>query len=113
MFKIDNNEIVGDNDSRTNKTVVNLFKNNKSKNLIYMPNIEAMMELIFLIFNAKKIFNFLKLVFIKTPIFWHFDSESHIKIKKDALGYTIGKILGQLNQNFNTLLNDLYKSDFS
>ena len=49
---------IGDN--RTNKTILNLSKNNKSRNSIYVPNIKAIKELIFLILNTKKTFNHLK-----------------------------------------------------
>ena len=52
--------------------VVNLSnksKNNKSKNLICMPNNEAIKELIFFIANVKKTFNYLRQTFIKALIF--------------------------------------------
>ena len=69
MFKANNNEIIDDNDnSRINKTIANLSKNNKSKNLTYISNIGAIRKSIFLTSNAKKIFNYLKQVFIKAPI---------------------------------------------
>ena len=58
-----------------------------------MPNIGATEELNFLTPNAKKIFNYLQLAFIKTPILRHFDLKSHIQIKTDALGNTIGGVL--------------------
>ena len=64
---IDYNKIV-DNSSRTNKTVMNLYKN-----LIYISNIEVIRKLIFLTFNNKKILNHLKQAFIKTSIFEYFD----------------------------------------
>ena len=44
------------------------LKNVKFQNLTYMPNIRAMRKPIFLIYDAKKIFNFLWLVFIKALI---------------------------------------------
>ena len=56
IFKADNKVVCGGND-RINKTIVNLFKNNKFKNLTYMPNIKTIKKPIFLIFNAKKSFN--------------------------------------------------------
>ena len=69
-FKIDDNEVVGiDDGSKVNKTIVNLSKNNKSKNLIYILNIKAIRKPIFLIFNAKKIFNYLRQTFFKALIF--------------------------------------------
>ena len=69
MFKPNNNEVVGSGTSRTNKMVVNLSKNNKSRNLICISNIRATKKFIFLISNSKKIFNHLWLVFIEIPIF--------------------------------------------
>ena len=39
---------------------MNLSKNNESKNLTYMPNIEAIREPIFSTSNAKKTFNYLR-----------------------------------------------------
>ena len=47
IFIIDDNEIVNNNNSRINEMVVNLSKNNKSKNLIYIPNIGTIGEFIF------------------------------------------------------------------
>ena len=69
VFGIDYNKIVNSNVNRLNKMVVNLFKNNKSKNLTYMLNIEVTEKPTFLFFNAKKIFNYLKQAFIKALIF--------------------------------------------
>ena len=68
-FRVDDNNIIDSGDNKTNKIVVNLFKNNKSRNLTYMPNIEATGEPNLLIFNAKKAFNHLWLAFIKALIF--------------------------------------------
>ena len=64
-FNADNNEAVGNSSSKTNKTVVNLSKNEKFENLTHMPNIGAIRKLNFLTSNAKKIFNYLWLTFIK------------------------------------------------
>ena len=58
-FEAYNNKVVGDDDSRANETVMNLSKNNKFKNLTYVPNIEAIAESTFLIPNIKKAFNYL------------------------------------------------------
>ena len=115
MFKADDNIVISNNSGKANETVVKLFKNNKSKNLIYMLNIEVIEEPIFLIFNAKKTFNNLKQAFIKALIFWYFNLESHVWIKINASSYTINKILSQLNLNSNALSNDLSsnKSYFS
>ena len=69
VLKVDNNEVVDSGDSgKTNETVVNLSKNDKSRKLTYMPNIGAIRELNFLTPNVKTIFNYLQLVFIKSPI---------------------------------------------
>lgn len=70
IFRTNNNKIVKSGNSRANKIARNLFqfkklKNNKSKNLIY---IEVIRELIFLISDIKKIFNYLRQIFIKTLI---------------------------------------------
>ena len=62
MFKVDDNKIIGSSNGKANETVVNLsnqLKNNKSRNLMYMPNIRAIRKLNFLIPNAKKAFNHL------------------------------------------------------
>ena len=69
VFRADNNEVVNSGGSRVNKTIMNLFKNNKSRKLICVLNIEATRKLNFLTPNTKKIFNHLQLAFIKTPIF--------------------------------------------
>ena len=81
VFKTDNNKFVYVGCSRTNETVINLsnqLKNDKSRNLTYMPNIEITRKTIFLTLNTKKIFNNLRLAFIKALILQHFDSKSFI-----------------------------------
>ena len=50
----------------------------------------------FLTPKARVAFNRLQLAFTKAPIFWHFDPEYYIRIKTDALGYTISGVLNQL-----------------
>ena len=77
MFRADDNGVVKVS-GRANGTVVNLSKNKISKNLTHMPNIAAMEELNFFTPNAKKAFNYLRLAFIKAPIFYHFDLKNHI-----------------------------------
>ena len=69
MFRADDNNIVDDNGSRANRTVMNLSKNKKSRKLTYIPNIRITKESNFLTPNAKKIFNHLQLAFIKALIF--------------------------------------------
>ena len=68
-FKPNKNRIVDDNGNKTNEMVMNLFKNKKFKNLTYVSNIEAIEKPNFLTANAKKIFNYLWLAFIKALIF--------------------------------------------
>ena len=41
LFKADDKEILDDNSNKANETVLNLYKNNKSKNLICILNIRA------------------------------------------------------------------------
>ena len=43
-----------------------------------MPNIKAIKKPIFLISNAKKIFHYIQLAFIKAPIPQNFDLKGHI-----------------------------------
>ena len=50
----------------------------------------------FLTPKARSALNCLRLLFIETPILWHFDPECHIWIKTDALGYAIDSVLSQL-----------------
>ena len=92
-FRADDNKIVGDGGGRTNGTVVNSSKNEKSRNLTCVPNIGATEELNFLTPNAKKVFNHLRLAFIKAPILQHFNLERDIRIETDVSGYAIGVVL--------------------
>ena len=93
MFRAGNNKVVRGGGGRTNETVVDLSKNEKSRKLTCMLNIGATEKPNFLTFNARKAFNYLRLAFIEAPIFRHFDLESHIQIKTDASGYAIGGVL--------------------
>ena len=92
-FKANDDGIISENGSRADKTVMNLSKNNKSRNLTYMPNIGAIEKPNFLISNAKKFFNHLRLAFIKALILQHFDLESHIQIEIDVSNYAISRVL--------------------
>ena len=68
-FKAGNNKVVGGGGGgKVDKTVVNLLKNEKSKKLTYVPNVEATGESNFLTSNAKNAFNYLRLAFIEVPI---------------------------------------------
>ena len=62
-FRANNDKFVRSDDNRANKII------NLSKNLAYMPNIEAIKKPIFLTLNTKKTFNNLKQAFIKALIF--------------------------------------------
>ena len=112
-FGADNNKVVRVG-GRANRTVMNLSKNEKSRNLTHMPNIGAMEEPNFLIPNAKKAFNYLQLAFIIALILRHFDPECHIRIETNISGYIIDRVLSQLNLDSDTLPNNLNsnKSDF-
>ena len=74
--------------------------------MTHVLNVEAINQLNFLIFNARKSFNYLRLAFIKVLIHQHFDLEKYIQIKTDTQGYTISKILNELNLNSNASSND-------
>ena len=87
-FRANNNEILGDGGGRANETV-----RNSSRKSTRIPNIGATGEPNFLTPNTKKVFNHLRLAFIKAPILRHFDLESHIRIEIDASNYTIGGVL--------------------
>ena len=108
-FKANDNKVVGGGSSRVNETVMN-----SSKKLTRVLNIEAIEEPTFLTLNIKKVFNQLRLAFIKAPIFRHFDLKSHICIETDASSYAIGRMLSQLNFDSDTSPNDPnLKSDFN
>ena len=79
-FMAGNNEVVGGGGDRANKIIVDLSKskNEKFRKSTHMPNIGITGEPNFLIPNTKKAFNYLRLAFIKVPIFRHFDLKSHI-----------------------------------
>ena len=54
-FKADDIKIVSGSNSRINKIVVNLSKNNKFGKLIYIPTIETIKKSTFLILKLKKL----------------------------------------------------------
>ena len=80
--------------SKSQKSAKSEKKSSKSGNL---PNFDAKNNRpSFLTSKAKTAFNYLWLTFTKAPILQHFDPESYIWIKTDALGYVIGGMLSQL-----------------
>ena len=76
-------------------TVINLTKKSKLTKLkkVRLSNIKANFKTDFLTPKAKKAFIHLQKAFTKALILRHFDSERHIWIKIDALGYAIGAVL--------------------
>ena len=104
-FKANDNKVVGGGGG--SKTVRNL-----SRKLTHVPNIGATRESNFLIPDAKKVFNYLRLAFIEALIFRHFDSKSHIRIETDASSYAIDGVLSQLNLDSDAPPNNSNKSDF-
>ena len=107
-FRADDNEVVGGGGSKADETVMNSFKNKKSRKSTRVPNIGATEKPNFLTPDAKKVFNHLRLAFIKAPILQYFDPKSHIRIKTDALGYALGGVLSQLNLNCHAPSNQWY-----
>ena len=73
VFRANDSEVVADGSSRANEMV-----KNSAKNLTRISNIKAIRESNFLTSDAKKIFNYLRLAFIKVPIFQHFNLENQI-----------------------------------
>ena len=70
-LRASNNEVVGRGGGRADETVVDSskFKNEKFRKSMCVPNIGATKELNFLTPNVKKVFNYLRLAFIKASIF--------------------------------------------
>ena len=63
----------------------------KSRNLTNFDITEARPKV--LTPDAKITFNYLRLAFIEASIFWYFDLKYYIRMKTDALGYAISRIL--------------------
>ena len=93
VLKTKDDKVVGNSSNKTNETVINLSKNNQSRNLMHVLNIGAIEKLIFLTLNAKKALNYLRLVFIKALILPHFDLENYIWIKTNISSYIISGML--------------------
>ena len=62
--------------------------NNFAKNVSNYPTLDA-----------KKAFNQLRQVFTKVPSLQNFDLEQYIRVKIDATGHVIGRVLSQLTNN--------------
>lgn len=107
-FRVDDNEIISDDanggsvskgiDSgcrfSTSKRKFNKFKSrNISINLVNSGRSKAKKVPKFLISKFKEVFNYLKQVFPKSLIFRHFDSEYHIGIETNTLGYVIRRVI--------------------
>ena len=76
----------------------------KSKNHDFLPHFKNRKAGAgFFTFAAKLTFIQLRQAFIKAPILYHFDLESHIGLEIDILGYAIGSVLSKLF--FKTRLN--------
>ena len=82
MFKAEDNKVVNSDSSKANKTIINLSKNNKFRNLIYVLNIKATKKSAFLTFNNKKTFNHLKQAFINALILQQFDLKIIFRLKQ-------------------------------
>ena len=74
-------------------------KSLKSRNSTNFNTIEAGPK--FLTPDARIAFNHLWLAFTEAPILRYFDSECHIWIETDELGYAIGRVLNQLISGIN------------
>ena len=95
--EIDSGEVDGDKvgDDKVGKKVQ---KMSKFKN---MSKFKKIVELDFLILRARLAFTKLRQIFVKVPIFHHFDPKRHIQIKTDISGYIIGRVPSQLtSENF-------------
>lgn len=88
------------NKNGVNKDKVDDRHEDKKKNLPTFFESQNLIRADYLIFRAKKNFNFLWNAFIKAPVFHHFDLEHHIYITINVSNYGIGKDLSQLITNF-------------
>ena len=69
----------------------------KSKNHDFLKSRYKKAKTGFLTPEARLVFTQLRQAFVKAPILYHFDPESHIYIETDASSYTIGGVLSQLS----------------
>ena len=79
---------------RHNKVGKKDQKRSKSQKLFKSKKMVGSLD--FFIPGTRPTFTKLRQVFIKALIFYYFDSECHIRIKINILGYAIDRILSQL-----------------
>ena len=105
-----NEDEVSDDESGGNETnLSNLSASKKSTGASYLTSkgaqksggntkkgVKAARIFDYLIPTAKKAFNHLRYAFTQALIFQHFDLERHIRIKTNASGYAITRVLSQL-----------------
>ena len=84
----------GQKTSKSQKSAKSGKDSSKSGNLPNFSATEAGPS--FLTPGAREAFNYLWLAFTEAPILRHFDSECHVRIETNALGYAIGGVLSQL-----------------
>ena len=98
--KIDGSEMVdvevNDDDVEVDEVEKKDQKIFKSKNL---SKSKKTVGLDFFTPGTRLAFTELRQVLVKAPIFHHFYSERHIRIKTDASGYAIGRVLSQLTSD--------------
>ena len=84
--KIGDSEVDGGEigDDEIGKKVQKSFKSNNLSKLDFLTS------------ETKLAFTKLRQVFVKAPIFYHFNQECHIQIGTDASGYAIGGVFSQL-----------------
>ena len=92
----DDEVVGGGGDRNLSKSKSKMLKNAKSG---VQTRLGAMEESTFLTPDAREAFNQLRQAFTKSPILRHFDSECHIWIEIDALGYAIVGVLSQLTSD--------------
>ena len=93
--EIDDNK-VGDNKVEDNKVRKKAQKTSKSKKLFKS---KKTIGSDFSTPGARLAFTKLRQMFVKTSIFYHFDSKHYIWVETDILGYVIGRVFNQLISN--------------
>ena len=100
VFKADDKKIVDNGNIKTNAMVLNLFKNNKFRNLTRISNIRAVEKPTFFIVNAsfsnpeykESLQPFIASIY-QSLNYLIFRSKNHIWIETDKLSYVISKVL--------------------